>query len=223
MRTMVRFALLAVAWMGNAEGIVAAEPAATLTAARRAHPNPRLKASYRLFSIAGLHGAPMWMQGGQLDGYFLSRRWIRAGFELEGGGGGAFVGSIAGADDIRASLHYGLAGLTTGIQYPARVTPFIEGRAVGGVLTGKLTGALTVGDDVYMGGMSATTWMWAGGLETGIELYVFRRAYLSVAAGWMRSTWHGVDVGAMLADPNGGRVYKNLVGDSFTLKVGLGI
>jgi hypothetical protein len=194
-----------------------AEPVAIVSAKPPPHANPRLKAAYRLFSVSGLGGAgPIWLHGAQLDAYALSRRWVRVGVELEGGGGGA---SLAGTT---ASLSYGLAGLTAAIQYPARVTPFVEGRFVGGVLSGQLDGTLTVGAASYSG-TSATTWIYGGGLETGVEVYVYNRVYLSAALGWMRSTWHGVDVAATMANPQAGMAFKDLTGDSVTFKVGGGI
>jgi hypothetical protein len=202
----------------NARATPAAAPAPSLTTSLppTEHANPRLKASYRLFSVGGLEGAPLWLDGAQLDAYALSRRWVRIGGELEGGGGRATLASTS------ATLRYGLVGVTAGVQYPARVTPFLEGRFVGGLLFGQLDGTLTVGMTSYSGS-SVTTWIYGGGLETGIEVYVYRRAYLSGALGWMRSTWHGVDVAAMMQNPAGGMVYKDIVGDSVTLKLGFGI
>jgi hypothetical protein len=215
MSTSVRFLCTATVWL-LCTSVHAQEPQATVTRAPGGHPNPRLKASYRLFSLAGLEGSAMWLQGAQLDAYALSRRWVRLGVELEGGAGGTtFV-------NTPASLSYGLGGVTAGVQYPARVTPFLEGRFAGGVLSGQLDGALTIGAVTY-NGMSATTWMYVGGIETGVEIYVYRRAYLSVGGGWMRSTWHGIDVPTTIANPQGGIAYKDITGDSFTLKLGGGI
>jgi hypothetical protein len=214
MQRSARFVIASILWI--ACGAARAEPVEIVTAPPPAHANPRLKLSYRLFSLAGLDGAPMWLHGAQIDAYALSRRWMRIGVELEGGGGSA---TLAGTG---ASLSYGVAGVTAGVQYPARVTPFIDGRFVGGVLSGQLDGALVVGGQSF-GGTSATTWMYGGGLETGVEVYVWRRAYVSAALGWMRATWHGVDVSAMMANPQGGMAYKDLVGDTVTLKLGCGI
>jgi len=186
-------------------------------AARAEHATPRLKASYRLFSIAGLEASsPIWLQGAQLDIYGVSERWVRFGLELEGGSG------TASWQAASASIGYGLFGVTAGIQYPARVTPFLEGRFVAGGLFGELDGTLTVGTTTLMG-TSGATWVYGGGLETGVEVYLSGRVYLSGAVGWMHSSWHGVDVPATTANPRGGVAYKDLVGDSFTVKVGLGI
>lgn len=206
--------LLAICGAGRSGHADSTETSGAITRSRSEHPNPRLKTSYRLFSISGLQGGRLWLNGAQIDAYALSRRWVRVGAELEGGGGGATFA----ATPVR--LTYGLFGLTAGVQYPARVTPFVEGRFVGGVLHGDLQGTLTVGESSY-GNQSATTWIYGGGVETGIEMYVYGRTYLSVGAGWMRSTWHGLDVPTMIQ--TGHMAFKNLTGDTFTLKVGIGI
>jgi hypothetical protein len=192
------------------------EVSGAVITAKPERPSPRLKASYRLFAISGLQGGQLWLNGAQVDAYALSRRWVRVGVELEGGGGGATFSTTP------VRLSYGLLGLTAGVQYPARITPFVEGRFVGGVLSGQLEGTLTIGSSSYSG-QSATTWMYGGGIESGIEAYVYGRTYLSLGLGWMRSTWHGIDVLTMMANPSNGMAYKNLTGDTFTLKIGIGI
>jgi len=202
---------------GTAHGVegVGNEPVTTLQS-HADQANPRLKVSYRTFSIAGLDATPMWLQGLQVDAYVVSQRWMRFGIELEGGSGsGTWLGTPA-------SLSYGLVGMTVGVQYPARVTPFLEGRFVGGALSGQLDGTLVIGNTAHTG-ISAATWIYGGGLETGVEVYLHSRVYVSGALGWMRSTWHGLDVPTMMQNPTGGLVYKDLVNDSFTIKVGLGI
>lgn len=60
-----------------------------VSAVAQPHANPRLKLSYRRFAIENLDGTPIWLDGGQVDAYLLSRRWVRIGAELEGGGGHA--------------------------------------------------------------------------------------------------------------------------------------
>ncbi len=180
------------------------------------HANPRFKATYRAFSLAGLNGKSMWLDGAQIDVYPLSRRWIRAGFETEGGTGAT---SLQGAP---TAVAYGLFGLTAGFQYPARVTPFVEGRFAGGVLSGTVEGALTVGGSTYGDG-AVLTYLYGGGIEGGVEVYILGRSYLSAAVGWMRASWHGLDVAEMMANPQGGMAYKDLKSDCFTFKVGIGI
>jgi hypothetical protein len=180
------------------------------------HAVPRFKASYRLFSIGNLDGSRLWLNGAQIDAYALSRRWIRLGLELEGG---------AGRTDLAGSglgMAYGLLGFTGGVQYPARVTPFVDGRAVGGILHGELEGSLAA-LGLKINGGSATTYLYGGGIETGIEVYAYRQLYVTGAIGWVHTTWRGPDAAAMLADPRGGLKTKDLVGDAFTCKLGFGI
>jgi hypothetical protein len=208
---------IAVALLLIGTNALAEEEPTVTTTAPRPHPNPRLKLSYRRFAVPNLDGDDIWLDGAQLDAYALSRRWIRLGVELEGG-----VGKASLLDIATASLSYGLAGVTLGFQYPWRVTPFVEGRFAGGVLSGKLDGDLRVAGVDY-GGTSAITWMYLGGVETGVELYTFGRFYLSGAIGWVRTTWHGPDVPATEQDPMGNMHFKEITGDSFTFKVGLGL
>ena len=180
------------------------------------HPNPRVKLSYRRFAIAGLDGGPIWLDGAQLDDYFISRRWVRVGGELEGGAGHV---NVLGMD---ATLGYGLAGLSAGFQYPARVTPFVEGRGLAGVLAGELQGTLSVAGATVQSA-SAVTWIYGGGVEGGIETYVVGRWYFSGAVGWVRTTWHGVDAPAMMQQPSAGVRWKDLTADSLTFKLGVGL
>ncbi len=192
------------------------EPGVRRRAVPGERPNPRLKLAYRTLAIAGLDGSSLWLHGGELDAYVLSRRWLRLGAELHGGAGQA---SLAGAS---AGLGYGLLGLVAGIQLPARLTPFLEGRFAAGVLAGKLDTTL-VAAGVSLPRTSAVTYLYGGGIDAGVEIYTVGRLYLSLALGWVRSTWRGVDLQAMLRAPQAGVVLKDLTGDSVTLKVGLGI
>jgi hypothetical protein len=202
--------------VGLAPATVRAAANDAITVVARPHANPRLKLSYRGFGIANLDGSPIWLNGAQLDAYMLSRRWVRIGAELEGGGGHA---DLMGNG---AHLAYGLAGLSGGIQYPWRVTPFLDGRFAAGVLAGQLDGTLTIGT-VSVTDASAVTWMYAGGVETGVEVYTFKRVYLSAALGWVRTTWRGPDAEATLKNPDAGMQMKDVTGDSLTVKVGFGI
>jgi hypothetical protein len=207
--------------MSNRTSIVASMTMWTLCAAHAneptairsgpEQPSPRVKASYRLFSIEGLEG-PMWLHGGQIDLYAVSQQWIRVGIEM-----GAGVGTLTW-EEASARVGYGTLGLSLGVQVPGRITPFVEGRFAGGVLFGQLA-EFTVGD-VSLANTSAATWMIAGGVEAGVEVYLRGRMYVSGAAGWVHSTWRGIDVAETTR--NESVVTKDLVGDSFTLKLGIG-
>src|SRR5262245_19781064 len=85
-------AVVALALLGPAGRAAVAAPVAQATAEPEDdHANPRLTLSYRRFSIAHLDGSGLWLEGAQLDLYPLSRRWIRAGIELEGGAGSTAI------------------------------------------------------------------------------------------------------------------------------------
>jgi hypothetical protein len=184
------------------------------------HATPRLKLSYRSFAISNIDGPPVALDGVQLDVYPLSRKWIRGGFEVESGVGRA---GLVASENIR--LNYGLLGLVAGLQYPARITPFIEGRAAAGFLHGRLEGSFTVpwAPSVEVTEMSATTGIYGHGVDAGAEIYTFGRAYVSASLGWVRTTWLGPDYPAMLRNPSAGMAIGYLTGDSMTFKLGLGI
>lgn len=186
------------------------------------HPNPRLKLSYRRFSISNLDDTTVGLSGVQLDVYPLSMRWVRSGLEVEYGGGHAAL--MDQAFDVR----YGLLGLSLGFQYPAVVTPFIEGRVVGGVLNASRNEPLTIpgsspGSEVTLEGTSVATWMVGRGIDVGAEVFMVGRAYVSLSLGWLRSSFGGIDYNAAVANPDAQFQYKTLTSDSFTLKLGLGI
>jgi hypothetical protein len=178
---------------------------------------PRLALSYRRFAISNLDRSPVPLEGLELDLYPISTAWLRAGLEVEAGRGQA---AASGSD---VDLRYGLGGVTLGLQYPGRLTPFVEGRLTGGVLAGTFDGALPVpGASVSAGGTSAATWIYGRGVDVGVELYTIGRLYLTGTVGWLRTTWRGVDTAALAADPSGGYRFKDLTGDSFTFKLGVG-
>jgi hypothetical protein len=185
-------------------------------APKHEHDNPRLKLSFRQLWIANLDGSQVPLHGGQLDVYPLSRRWVRLGLELEGGAGSATV------DTHGVNLWYGLAGLSLGVQYPARVTPFVEGRFAGGVLGGSLAQAVQVTPGLSLSSASTATYLLTGGIDVGIEFYVSSRFYVSAAIGWVHSIYGGVDYAA-LTSSTPALVYKGIAADAFTFKFGIGI
>ena len=212
-----------------------ASATATVDPPVAAHPNPRLKLSYRQFAISNLDLSRVALSGVQLDVYPLSRRWARIGIELEGGTGSASLDAHsvglwyaltglslgvleAEAGTGRASLNqnavdlwYAMLGMTAGIQYPARVTPFVEGRLVGGTLGGNLEGAIAIpGTTATISGTSAVTWILGRGIDVGAEVFTVGRAYVSASIGWLHTTWHGIDYGAFVQDPSAALRTKDL-------------
>ena len=195
------------------------EPTVASRPGARDHANPRLLLSYRRFSIAGLAGfanAPVPLDGGQLDLYLLSRRWIRVGLETELGGGntGVAVGDV--------SLWYALGGFTVGIQYPARVMPFVEGRVAVGALGGTFrSGTTFTGQVAAASGDRAATLLYLGGVEAGIGVYTLGRAFVSISLGWAHPVYLGVDPVDLASNSTLRPVLRGA--DTFTFKVGLGI
>ena len=177
------------------------------------HSTPKLKLSYERFAVGSPSGGTVPLEALHLDMYTLSWRWLRAGVEAEAGRGQAkFM-------DAATSLKYGLLGVNGGLQLPGRVTPFLEGRLAGGVLAGTIDGALTIpGTTVSVSGASAATWMYARGLDAGIEVYTVGRAYVSASLGWVRTTWRSADY-----EMSSGLAFKDVTQDSLLLKLGLGI
>jgi hypothetical protein len=145
---------------------------------------PAFKLGLRRFVLpdqAATESEALW---GTLDFYVVSR-WIRVGMGAAGGVGRP-------RNDI-----YALGNLTAGLQWPARVTPFVE-FGLGGGLTYR---AMLAGQ---------LFWMHTLGVDAGIEVYLTGDFYLSAAAGWMRPVVHGAAAG------------QDLYYDTFAMKLGLG-
>ncbi len=162
------------------------------------HDVPRFALSYRLLWTASLTGGKLPFDVGELE-YFPVSNLIRFGVEGELGWAGGTYGQW-----------YTLFGATLGLQYPARVTPFLEGRFVAG-----LSGGSYLGQSVF-------SWMYQGGLEGGAEIYYARRFYVSLAIGWVHPVYAAVDVAALMEKP-AKIIHKSLSDDTFTFKIGLGL
>jgi hypothetical protein len=160
------------------------------------HDVPRFKLAYRYLDLAGLAGGTQHFDAVGLSAYPVSSL-LRLGLEAEfAWGGGPY------------QMWLTTVGLAAGVQYPARVTPFLDGRFVAGVVGGTVMSR------------SAVSWIYAGGIETGIELYYARRYFITLGIGWMHPVYGGIDV-TMLK--NGTAVVRNFANDTLTFKVGLGL
>jgi hypothetical protein len=167
----------------------------------RFHPDhqvPRFKLSYRRLTTAGLEGSPIGFNGGELDVYPASG-YLRFGLSAEGGASASY------------SAWYSMVGAALGFQYPWRVTPFVEGRFSAGLIGATLMG------------QSAVSYIYVGGIDSGIELYLGGRFYLTAAAGWAHPVFRGVDVQQLLAYPTATPVLKDFAADTFTFKLGFGL
>jgi hypothetical protein len=166
---------------------------------RAPHAVPRFKLAYRNLVTAGLEGGDLMFHAGELD-FYPASHYFRFGLEAEAGGAGG-----------RYDAWYVSTGVAVGVQYPARVTPFLEGRFVAGVLGGTALG------------QSAVSYIYTGGIETGVEVYFAGRFYLTGAIGWAHPTYGGVDVASIRQHPGQTPAIKDLSTDSLTFKVGVGL
>jgi hypothetical protein len=145
---------------------------------------PAFKLGLRRFVLpdqAATESQALW---GTLD-FYLYSRWLRVGMGASGGVGRP-------RNDI-----YALGQFSAGLQWPARVTPFAEFNAGGG-----LTYRAMLAGQLF--------WMHTLGVDAGIEMYLAGDFFLSAAAGWMRPVIHGAAAG------------QDLYYDTFTMKFGLG-
>jgi len=159
---------------------------------------PRVDLAYRRMSTAGLEGNTLDFNAFELD-FFPISNIVRFGLDTEIGVGTAY------------SAWYVTVGATLGLQYPWRVTPFVEGR-----FTAGLIGA------TYMG-QSAVSYLYLGGLEAGASVYVFSRFHLTASLGWAHPVFSGIDVDYVKAHPMLDPARKSFAADTFTFKVGLGL
>jgi hypothetical protein len=166
---------------------------------RVTHDVPRLQLAYRRLWTAGLDGGTTAFDVGEIDYYPVSGL-LRFGIDGEVGWGGGHY-----------DLWYFVVGATLGVQWPARVTPFLEARFVAGLVGGDYDHQVVI------------SWMYQGGLEAGADIYVARRFYLSAALGWTHPVYGGIDVAALMAHPGSEPIRKSLGNDTFTFKLGLGL
>jgi hypothetical protein len=162
------------------------------------HPVPRVTLAYRRFTTAGLEGTPLDFNAFELDYYPVSN-FIRFGLDTEVGAGTAY------------SAWYATVGAVLGLQYPWRVTPFLEGRFTAGLIGAS-----------YMG-QSAVSYLYVGGIEAGAAVYIASRFYLTASLGWAHPVFSGIDVDYVKAHPMLDPARKDFSSDTFTFKVGLGL
>jgi hypothetical protein len=164
------------------------------------HQVPRVKLAYRYFSTVGLTKSEGFnWHAGELD-YYPSSGYLRFGLDTE-------LGFAGGTYDA----WFMATGPVLGFQYPARVTPYLEARFLAGLLGGTAMGA------------TAVSYIYMGGLDTGIELYLGGRFYVTVGIGWVHPVFSAVDLDWVKAHPMLAPARKDFASDSFTVKVGIGL
>jgi len=161
--------------------------------------HPRLKLGYRWFSFSRMPAtgstaptASETFQSLSLDVYPTSS-YLRVGFSSQfGWESGQFQ---------RTGDYFLAESASTGFQLPGRFTPFLEGLAGAGYMRR------------LQGGSSSSTGYYQLGVDGGVEIYVAKRAYVSIALGYLHP-------GNLFLQQ------KNLSGinaDTWSLKLGFGI
>jgi hypothetical protein len=174
------------------------------------HKAPALKVAYRRLTATNLDGSDLPFNVFELDLYPISTRWARVALDAELGLGSGTID--AGKSDMQTTGAWFLvSGFDIGFQYPMRVTPFVDARFVAGLIGGDVAGH------------AAVSWVYMGGIEGGVELYLVDRLYMTLGIGWVHTTYHGVDLAYAKAHPEDDPHYQDFGSDSFTFKVGLGL
>jgi hypothetical protein len=166
---------------------------------KNTHPVPRFKLAYRRLSTHGLENDTIDFNVVEID-YYPSSHYFRFGVDTEVG-----IGS-----DKYSSWFFTVGG-AVGLQYPWRVTPFVDARFIAGLVGGSFMG------------QSAVSWIYMGGIEGGIEAYVAGRFYVTAAIGWAHPVFSGIDVQYVREHPTLAPARKDFANDTFTFKVGLGL
>ena len=149
-----------------------------------------LRVGYRGFSVAEMAGRDTWYDNVTVEFYPVSKI-VRAGGGLEFGG------------DSSDKDNYLLSGIiTAGVQWPWRVTPFLDLSLCFGALRWEV-----FHEQIW-------SFTYQIGLETGADFFVHDTWFVSVALGWRHIVFrHPGDEQVEPAD-----VYH----DSFTVKVSVG-
>jgi hypothetical protein len=84
----------------------------------------------------------------------------------------------------------GLTGVNLRLQLRTPLSPYVEGRLGDGVSTSRPDGALMIpGTAIGVSGSTSAGWKSARGIDLGFDVHRFRGGYVSVALGWLRSSW----------------------------------
>lgn len=167
----------------------------------RARPVAHLDVGYRYLSVADPYGGRLPFHLVELDGFPLSQ-YFRLG--------------ISAAAGVSTREHAFLAelGLGAGVQYPARVTPFLDVKLSAGVI-----GATIEGHKV-------ATYEYRPTIEAGLEFFAARSFHFTVAVGYAHPIYGGVDARLIKAQIAAGQTPSftvHSVGwDTVTARAGVG-
>ena len=177
------------------------DPKLALRLPPRQRPVARFEASYRYLAMADPYGGALPFHIVELDGFPLSR-YFRLG-----------ISAAAGAS-TREAAYLAELGLGVGVQYPARVTPFLDVKVAAGVI-----GATIEGHKV-------ASYEYRPTLEAGLEFFMARSFHMTVAVGYAHPVYGGVDANVLKAQIAAGETPSFAVHamgwDTVTVRAGLG-
>jgi hypothetical protein len=164
-------------------------------------PTTHLEVSYRYLAVRDPFGGSLPFHLVELDGYPVSR-YVRVGLSATGGA------------STRRSAWMANVGFSIGVQYPWRVTPFLDLRFVAGVI------------GAYIVDRSVVSYEFHPALEGGIDVFLKASVHLVVAVGWAHPIYGGVDANKIQTEVNAGQSpvfdVHNVGYDTVTVRAGLG-
>jgi hypothetical protein len=167
----------------------------------RPRPTTRFEVGYRFFQVANPYGGRLPFHLVELDGYPISGIF-RLGLSLTAGGSTRDSGWLA---DV---------GLSLGVQYPYRVTPFLDARFSAGFIGANIVGHNEVSYELRPA------------IEGGLSVFLAGRFHFTAAVGWAHPIYGGVNAKLIEQEMQDGETPKyniHPVGlDSVTARVSLG-
>ncbi|MEO6954287.1 MAG: hypothetical protein ABI321_20965 [Polyangia bacterium] len=168
---------------------------------RRMHPVAHLDVSYRYLAVADPYGGALPFHLVEIDGFPLSH-YFRLGISAAAGSStreGAFLAEI---------------GLGVGVQYPARVTPFLDVKLSAGVIGATIEGKREV------------SYEYRPTIEAGIEVFVASSFHFTAAVGYAHPIYGGVDGNVIKAQIAAGETptfnVHSVGWDTVTVRAGFG-
>ena len=117
---------------------------------------------------------------------------------------------------LTSSDAFGLVGANLRLQLARPLAPYVEGQLGDGVSASRPDGALMIpGTPIGLNAAAGAGWMYMRGVELGVDVQRFRTGYVSIALGWLRSTW---PVGGF--DRNDRLVATDVSRDGVVFKIG---
>jgi hypothetical protein len=167
----------------------------------RPRPVVRFELSYRFLMVADPYEGSLPFHLFEIGGYPYARIF-RVGFSLTAGGA------------ARHSAWLADLGLSVGVQYPARVTPFLDVRFAAGAIGAEIVGRKVV------------SYQYRPVVEGGIQVFLARAFHLTAAIGYAHPVYGGVDAKAIEQAIARGETpkyeVKDIGYDTVTARVGLG-